>query len=65
MSPGGIVLDPFSGAATTGLAAHQLGRSYVGIDLNPEFHAIGKRRILQQTRQRGLGLAPEQRDAAA
>ncbi|MFC4003043.1 DNA-methyltransferase [Prauserella oleivorans] len=63
--PGGIVLDPFSGAATTGLAAHQLGRSYVGIDLNPEFHAIGKRRILQQTRQRGLGLAPEQRDAAA
>jgi DNA modification methylase len=47
--PDGVVLDPFSGAATTGLAAHQLGRGYIGIDLNPEFNAIGKRRLLQQT----------------
>lgn len=43
--PEGIVLDPFSGAATTGLAARQLGRAYVGIDLNPEFHDIGLRRL--------------------
>jgi site-specific DNA-methyltransferase (cytosine-N4-specific) len=43
--PEGIVLDPFSGAATTGLAARQLGRAYVGIDLNPDFHAIGLRRL--------------------
>jgi DNA modification methylase len=43
--PDGVVLDPFSGAATTGLAARQLGRSYIGIDLNPEFHAIGLRRL--------------------
>ncbi|HWD00844.1 MAG TPA: site-specific DNA-methyltransferase [Amycolatopsis sp.] len=42
---GGVVLDPFSGAATTGLAARQLGRSYLGIDLNPEFHDIGLRRL--------------------
>ncbi|MEC3974354.1 DNA-methyltransferase [Amycolatopsis sp. H20-H5] len=42
---GGVVLDPFSGAATTGLAARQLGRSYVGIDLNPDFHDIGLRRL--------------------
>ncbi|WP_275294617.1 site-specific DNA-methyltransferase [Amycolatopsis sp. La24] len=42
---GGVVLDPFSGAATTGLAARQLGRSYVGIDLNPQFHDIGLRRL--------------------
>lgn len=32
--PDGVVLDPFSGAATTGLAARQLGRTYIGIDLN-------------------------------
>jgi len=32
------VLDPFSGAATTGLAALQLGRSYVGIDISAAFH---------------------------
>lgn len=53
---GGVVLDPFSGACTTGLAAEQLGRSFVGIDLNPEFHEIGLRR---------LGRSPAQRDRAA
>jgi DNA modification methylase len=36
--PGGVVLDPFSGAGTTGLAALQLGRRYVGIDLAARFH---------------------------
>jgi len=36
--PGATVLDPFSGAATTGLAALQLGRSYVGIDICAAFH---------------------------
>ncbi|AXB43671.1 DNA-methyltransferase [Amycolatopsis albispora] len=53
---GGTVLDPFSGAATTGIAARQLGRSYIGIDLNPEFHDIGLRR---------LGLDPASEGAAA
>ena len=36
--PGGHVLDPFSGAGTTGLAALQLGRSYSGVDISPAFH---------------------------
>lgn len=43
--PGGTVLDPFSGVATTGLAACRLGRSYVGIDLNPAFHDIALDRL--------------------
>jgi DNA modification methylase len=52
--PDGVVLDPFSGAATTGLAARQLGRTYIGIDLRREFHDIGLRRlsILPQQRRR-------------
>ncbi|WP_034263444.1 DNA-methyltransferase [Amycolatopsis jejuensis] len=50
---GGVVLDPFSGAATTGMAARQLGRSYVGIDLNPEFHDIGLRRLGLTTDEKG------------
>lgn len=50
---GGLVLDPFSGAATTGMAARQLGRSYIGIDLNPEFHDIGKRRLARFPSQWG------------
>ena len=36
--PGGRVLDPFSGAGTTGMAALQLGRSYTGIDIFAGFH---------------------------
>jgi site-specific DNA-methyltransferase (cytosine-N4-specific) len=36
--PDGVVLDPFSGAATTGLAAVQLGRRYVGVDIAARFH---------------------------
>lgn len=43
--PGGLVLDPFSGSGTTGLAARQLGRRYVGIDLDPACHDIARRRL--------------------
>jgi DNA modification methylase len=35
---GATVLDPFSGAATTGRAARHLGRTYIGIDRNASFH---------------------------
>ena len=43
--PDGVVLDPFSGATTPGLAARQLGRTYLGLDLPPEFHTLGLRRL--------------------
>ncbi|AXK36430.1 site-specific DNA-methyltransferase [Streptomyces armeniacus] len=43
--PAGTVLDPFSGAATTGLAAQQLERPYLGIDVNPAFHDIALDRL--------------------
>ncbi len=36
--PDGVVLDPFSGAGTTGLAALRLGRRYIGIDIADRFH---------------------------
>ena len=42
---GGKVLDPFSGAGTTGLVAVQHGRRYVGIELNPEYLAMSRARI--------------------
>lgn len=43
--PGGLVLDPFSGAGTTGIAANNLGHNYVGIELNPENNEIARARI--------------------
>lgn len=41
----GTILDPFSGAATTGLVAKKLGRNYIGIEINPEYVALSKRRL--------------------
>ncbi|HVK26239.1 MAG TPA: site-specific DNA-methyltransferase [Actinokineospora sp.] len=43
--PGGLVLDPFSGSGTTGVAARLLGRRYIGIDLDPACHDIAHRRL--------------------
>lgn len=45
--PGGIVLDPFLGAGTVGAVAARLGRRWVGIELNPEYCALARRRTAQ------------------
>lgn len=42
---GGLVLDPFGGAGTSGLAASQLGRRYLGIDINAEYHDLAIPRL--------------------
>lgn len=42
---GGMVLDPFGGAGTTGLVAQRLGRDATLIELNPEYAAMAERRI--------------------
>jgi DNA modification methylase len=42
---GGIVLDPFGGAGTTGLVADRLQRDAILIELNPEYAAIARKRI--------------------
>jgi site-specific DNA-methyltransferase (cytosine-N4-specific) len=45
--PGGVVLDPFAGSGTTGLAAIQLGHRFTGIDLSPDFARLAARRLAQ------------------
>lgn len=42
---GGVVLDPFFGSGTTGLAAVRNGRHYIGIELNEEYCVLAKERI--------------------
>jgi site-specific DNA-methyltransferase (cytosine-N4-specific) len=41
----GIVLDIFFGSGTVGLVAKELGRNYLGIELNPEYIEIAKERL--------------------
>jgi DNA modification methylase len=42
---GGVVLDPFGGAGTTGLVADRLQRDAILIELNPEYADMAERRI--------------------
>lgn len=45
---GGVVLDPFNGSGTTGVAAVRAGLSYTGIDLSEEYLELTKARILAE-----------------
>lgn len=42
---GDIVLDPFVGTGTTAIAAKRLGRSYIGIDIDPKYVEISNRKL--------------------
>lgn len=44
---GGIVLDPFMGSGTTGLVSQNLGRKYIGIELNPDYVKMCNKRTAQ------------------
>lgn len=46
--PGGVVLDCFAGTGTTLVAAKQLGRKYIGIEIEPRYVAICKERLKQE-----------------
>lgn len=43
-----VVLDPFAGSGTTGVVAQKMGRSFIGIELNPEYEAMARARIAGQ-----------------
>lgn len=46
---GGIVLDPFMGSGTTAQVAQDLGRKYLGCELNPEYGKLQQKRLAQQS----------------
>ena len=48
---GGIVLDPFHGAGTTAMVSKQLGRKYVGIELNQAYIEMSLKRLQQECLQ--------------
>ena len=60
-TPSRTILDPFMGSGTTGVACVNLGRRFIGIELDPEYFNIACRRIDEATRQPRLALEPEQK----
>lgn len=46
-----LILDPFMGSGTTGVAAVKLGRKFIGIEIEPKYFDIACRRIEEATRQ--------------
>lgn len=53
-NPKGIVLDPFMGSGTTGVACAQLGRKFIGIEIDPKYFDIAVERITNAYRQESL-----------
>lgn len=49
--PGDVVLDPFLGSGTTAVAARQLGRCCIGIEMNPTYFQVAQERLntMQET----------------
>ncbi len=45
VQPGGVVLDPFTGSGSTGVAALATGRRFIGIERSPEYLEVAARRL--------------------
>lgn len=54
--PGDIVLDPFTGSSTTGIAAVKHGRKFVGVDMEKEYVDLSERRYRQLEKESKIKL---------
>ena len=59
-----LVLDPFMGSGSSLVAAAQLGRRYVGYDLDPAYVAIARRRVADEAELAPEGRSRDDRPAA-
>lgn len=60
---GQVILDPFMGSGTTGVACVQLDRRFIGIELDPDYFEIACKRIEEAYRQPRLPLAEKPKPA--
>ena len=60
---GALICDPFMGSGTTGVAALQLGRKFIGIELDPGYFDIACRRISEAWKQPRLFDEPKAKPA--
>ncbi len=63
---GGVVFDPFFGTGTTGVVAKRLGRDFIGIERNPEYAALARKRLarVREIPEAGLLSTPSRRREA-
>jgi modification methylase len=61
-NPGDLILDPFFGTGTTGVAARRLGRNFIGIEKDSKYIRLAQARIARiQSPAAGLLVLPESR----
>lgn len=64
--PGDLIVDPFAGSGTTGVAAVRLGRRFIGWECDPNFHALAVKRLTDAREQPELlALERFEREAGA
>ena len=59
-APTDVVLDPFMGSGTTGVACVKLGRRFIGIEVEPKYFEIAAKRIRDAYAQPDFFVAPPQ-----
>jgi DNA modification methylase len=52
--PANVILDPFMGSGTTGVACMNLGRKFIGIEIEPKYFAIACERVENAQRQQRM-----------
>ena len=63
--PGELVLDPCAGSGSTLLAAWQMERNYLGVELDPEYYEIARRRLAVEMAKDQRGIVEWSREVAA
>lgn len=53
-NPGEVILDPFAGSASTGVAAVRLGRRFIGVEADQKYFDVACRRLAEAIRQPDL-----------
>jgi len=56
LPPGSMILDPYLGSGSTGIAAVTMGHRFIGIEIDPDYFAIACARIEKAQRQTRMGL---------
>jgi DNA modification methylase len=57
-----LILDPFMGSGTTGVAAIQMGRKFIGIEREPKYFDIACKRIEQASKQVDMFIEPPKQE---